>query len=147
MLRSLLAVVAGVFFILLAILVLQLIFLLVIVEYNSISKEMTFLNGIGQYSKYLIAIPSFLVIMFVGGMITASTVKSQWLVHCIAVAVISIIAMILPLLTTTDLTSTGGIIFVLCFLSIIAGGWYSERRVNRGKVDLEAKPLLIRDQS
>lgn len=136
--KSVLTIVAGVSFILLSILVLQLAFLLVIVEYNTISKEMTFLNGIGQYSRYLIAIPSFIFIMFIGGMITTSMDKPRWLVHCIIVAVISVIGMILPLLSTAELTTTGFVIFTLCFIAVIVGGWYSQRKPSTKKALLEA---------
>ncbi|MCK5901561.1 MAG: hypothetical protein KAG28_00305 [Cocleimonas sp.] len=126
--KSIQAIVTGTFFILICNLLLQLLFLFVIVEYHTLSKEIPSLQGMGVYARYLLAIPAFIIIMFIGGMITASILETRWLLHCSIVGVISFIAMITPLLSANDLTLTGATVSVLSFLAVIAGGWYWQRR-------------------
>lgn len=126
--KSVQAIVAGSFFIIIVNLLLQLVFLFVIVEYNTLSKEIHFFNGIGEYSRVLIAIPAFLLVMFAGGVITANIAPSKVLIHCAIVSVITLLVMMLPLLSNTVLTLTGAILSTLSFLAVIAGGWYWQKR-------------------
>lgn len=125
--RSIKAIVAGSFFIIVAILLLQLAYIFVAVGYNSLAKSYPFLNDISGYFRYVIGIPAFMMIMFLGGYITASIANTKVLLHCIAVALITTGGMILMALENTNLTVTGIIIIILAIGASTAGGMYLQR--------------------
>ena len=70
--KSIKAIAAGSLFIIVVILFLQLAFIFIAVAYHALAKDYAFLNDISGYFRYLIGIPVFMVIMFVGGYITAN---------------------------------------------------------------------------
>ena len=131
--KSIKAIAAGSVFIIVVILFLQLAFIFIAVAYNALAKDYAFLNDISGYFRYLIGIPVFMVIMFVGGYITANiATKKVWL-HCMVVSLLTTGGMMWSALVNTDLTTTGIVVFILALVATIAGGlyWQKDNRVNQ----------------
>lgn len=126
--RSIKAVVAGVLFIVVAGLVIQLAYIFLAVGYNSLARNYPFLYEISIYFRYLIGIPSFFLVMFVGGLITADIAQKKVLLHCLLVALITIGMMLASVVDYMDLTFSGLVVFVLAATSTVAGGWYWQRK-------------------
>lgn len=125
--RSIKAVVVGSLFIIVIGLLVQLAYVFLAVGYTSLAKTYPFLNDISIYFRYLIGIPVFFLLMFTGGYITADLAKHKALLHCLAVAFITIGVMMLSALENMQLTVSGLIISMLALASTLAGGWYWQR--------------------
>ncbi len=82
--KSIKAIAAGSLFIIVVILFLQLAYIFIAVAYNALAKDYSFLNDISTYFRYFIGIPVFMVIMFVGGFITANIAREKVWLHCLA---------------------------------------------------------------
>ena len=122
------AIVVGCVFILITILTLQLVYIFVAVAYNALAQDYPVLNDIVGIFRYIIGIPVFIAVMFIGGYLTAnianmgSGVKVTLL--CTSVALITAGGMIYPTLQTASLTTTGIVIFILSLLATVGGGLY-----------------------
>ncbi len=130
--KSIKAIAAGSLFIIVVILFLQLAYIFIAVAYNALAKDYAFLNDISGYFRYLIGIPVFMVIMFVGGYITANiATKKVWL-HCMVVSLLTTGGMMWSALVNTNLTTTGIVVFILALVATIAGGlyWQKGNRIN-----------------
>ena len=125
--RSIKAVLAGSLFIVIAILLMQLAYIFIAVAYNDMAKDYPLLNEIAGSFRYLIGIPLFMAIMFVGGYLTADIIKEKILPHCIAVGLITASGMIIPTLENANLTITGIVIFTLAIVASSVGGLYWQR--------------------
>lgn len=129
--KSLKAVVIGVVFIVIVILSLQLVYLFVAVAYNAVAEDYPFLHDIAGSFRYILGIPIFITVMFIGGYITAYVAemkarKKIWM-HCIAVGLITSGGMLYPTLETSSITTTGIVIFILSILATAAGGSYWQK--------------------
>ena len=129
--KSIKAIAAGSLFIIVVILFLQLAYIFIAVAYNALAKDYPFLNDISGYFRYLIGIPVFMVIMFVGGYITANIARIKVLLHCIVVSLLTTGGMMWSALENTDLTTTGLVVFMLALIATIAGGlyWQKENKI------------------
>ena len=125
--RSIKAVVVGSLFIIVVGLLVQLAYVFLAVGYTSLAKTYPFLNDISIYFRYLVGIPVFFLLMFIGGYITADLAKHKALLHCLAVAFITIGVMMISALENMQLTVSGLIISMLALASTLAGGWYWQR--------------------
>ena len=125
--RSIKAVVVGSLFIVIVGLLVQLAYVFLAVGYTSLAKSYPFLNDISIYFRYLIGIPVFFLIMFIGGYITADLAEKKVLLHCLVVAFITIGIMMTSAMENMQLTITGLVISVLALTSTLAGGWYWQR--------------------
>ena len=126
--RSIKAIITGIIFIFVVLLLVGLTYIFVAVGYNALAKEFPFLNDISGIFRYLVGIPVFLLTMFVGGYITASmanmhTYIKVW-VHCLAVGLITIGGMMYPAMEYSSLTLSGIVIIILAFSALSAGGFY-----------------------
>ena len=128
--KSIKAIVAGCLFIIVVILLMQLAYIFIAVGYNSLAKHYPVLNEISGYFRFLVGIPVFMAVMFVGGYITASIAASRVLLHCLAVGMITAGGMILLALENTELTLTGMVVFILSLATTAAGGLYWSRENN-----------------
>lgn len=126
--RSIKAVVAGVLFIVVAGLIIQLAYIFIAVGYNSLAKNYPFLHEISIYFRYLVGIPSFFLVMFAGGLITADVAQKRVLLHCLLVALITIGMMLASVVDYLQLTFSGLVVFILAAASTLAGGWYWQRK-------------------
>lgn len=131
--KSIKAIVAGSTFIIIVMLLLQLVYIFVAVAYNALAKDYAFLNDVAGSFRYLIGIPVFVAIMFVGGYITASMANMTtnikvWL-HCIVVGLITSGGMLYPTLENSDITITGIVVFVLALLATTGGGLYWQKDI------------------
>ena len=128
------AIIAGIIFIIVATLLIQLAYLFVAVGYNSLEKDYPFLKEISGIFRYLIAIPVFIGVMFVGGYITAAIAKSKTLsrtlMHCMVVGVVTIGGTMWLALENANLTLTGIIVNTLMMLATIAGGLWFRKTAN-----------------
>ena len=122
--RSIKAIVAGCVFILVVILLLQLVYIFIAVGYNVLAKDYPLLNDIAGSFRYIIGIPVFVAIMFIGGYITANIANTKVWLHCLAVGLITAGGMIYPTLENSDITTTGIVIFILSIVATAAGGLY-----------------------
>ncbi len=129
--KSIKAILAGSVFVIVVILILQLLYIFVAVAYNSLASDYPFLHDITGYFRYIIGIPVFVAVMFVGGYITANVAamenNTKVLLYCMAVGLITAGGMIYPTLETADITTTGIVIFILSLLATTAGGWYWQK--------------------
>lgn len=125
--RSIKAIVVGCLFILIVGLLVQLAYVFLAVGYNSLAKSFPFLNDISIYFRYLIGIPVFFLIMFIGGYITADLAKQKALLHCLVVAFITIGVMMISALENMQLTITGLVVSLLALVSTLLGGWYWQK--------------------
>lgn len=125
--NSIKAIVTGIIFIIVSLLMLQLAYLLVAVGYNSLAKSYPLLNDISGIFRYLIAIPVILGIMFVGGYITAAITTSNVLIHSLAVGIITGGGSLWMAMENADLTIMGAIISIMMLLVTAAGGLYWQK--------------------
>ncbi len=130
--KSIKAIIAGTVFILVAILLLQLAYIFVAVGYISAAKSFPFLNDIVGYFRYIIGIPLFVAMMFLGGYITASIASTKIWLHCLVVGLIVAASMLYPLLQHSNLTITGVVVFMLILIATTVGGlhWQKANRIN-----------------
>ena len=131
--KSIKAIAAGSLFIIVVILFLQLAFIFIAVAYNALAKDYGFLNDISGYFRYLIGIPVFMAIMFVGGFITAYIAREKVWLHCMVVSLLTTGGMMWSALANTSLTTTGIVVFILALVATIAGGlyWQKDNRINQ----------------
>ena len=131
--KSIKAIAAGSLFIIVVILFLQLAFIFIAVAYNALAKDYAFLNDISGYFRYLIGIPVFMAIMFVGGYITANIARKKVWLHCMVVSLLTTGGMMWSALANTSLTTTGIVVFILALVATIAGGlyWQKDNRINQ----------------
>ena len=122
--KSLKAIVAGCVFIIVVILLLQLVYIFIAVVYNALAKDYPLLNDIAGSFRYIIGIPVFVAIMFIGGYITANIANTKVWLHCLAVGLITAGGMIYPTLENSDITTTGIVIFILSIVATASGGLY-----------------------
>lgn len=122
--RSLKAIIAGIVFIVIVMLLMQLAYIFVAVGYNSLAKHYPLLNDISGYFKYMIGMPVFIFIMFLGGYITASIAHKKILLHCLAVGFITAGGTIVSAMQNSYLTMTGIAVFILSLAATAAGGLY-----------------------
>lgn len=122
--RSIKAVIAGCVFIIFVILLMQLVYIFIAVGYNALAKDYPFLNDITSSFRYLIGIPVFIAVMFVGGYITANIASVKVIPHCIAVGLITAGGMMYSALENSSITTTGVVVFVLALAATTAGGLY-----------------------
>lgn len=132
--RSLIAIAIGSVFIIVAILLMQLAYLFIAIEYNALAAEHPFLKEIAQLFKYIIALPIFVVTVFAGGYITADIAKMDtrnkvW-AHCFAVGLITIGGMMYAALMNANLTITGFVLIIVAFVALFAGGSFGLKRAN-----------------
>ncbi len=134
MMKSIKAIIVGSVFIIVAILLLQMVFILIAVGYNALAKDYPFLNDIAGSFRYIIGIPIFIATMFVGGYITANIAnmeaRTKVLMHCMTVGLLTSGGMIYPTLENSSITTTGIVIFILALVATIAGGFYWQK-INR----------------
>lgn len=132
--RSIIAVVAGSIFIVVVIFFLQLAYIFIAVAYNTLAVDFPFLNDISGLFRYLLAIPAFLVTMFVGGYIAAYianvTDKFKIWIQGLCVGSITVGGLMYTALVNSNLTLTGYAVIVLALSASSAGGFYWQR-VNR----------------
>lgn len=129
--KSLKAIVAGCAFIIVVILFLQLAFIFVAVGYNYLAKDYPFLLEITGYFRFIIGIPVFMLVMFIGGYITANIANKNVLLHCFAVGLITTGGMMLSALENSDLTTTGMAVIVLAVVASSAGGLYWQNAMKK----------------
>ncbi len=122
------AVVIGSLFILIVGAIVQLANIFIAVGYNELVKSYPLLNGMGDYFRYLIGIPVFLLVMFVGGYITAAVAQEKALLNSLLVAIVTIGIMLFPALSESEMTISGFFIFGLAFASTLGGGFYWQRK-------------------
>jgi len=125
--KSILAILAGFIFIVVASLIMQLAYVLLAVEYNELAKSFAVLNKIRGSFRYLLGMPIFILIMFIGGVITADIVTSRVLVHCFIVGLISVASTMRLALENTELTLAGVMLSLLAISITMLGGLYWRR--------------------
>lgn len=125
--QSIKAIFVGTVFILVVILLLQLAYIFIAVGYNALAKMYPLLNDIVAYFRYIIGIPIFVAVMFLGGYITASIASTKIWLHCLAVGLIVAASMLYPLLEHATLTITGIVVFILALLATTGGGLYWQK--------------------
>jgi len=126
--NSIKAIITGVIFTVVAILLMQLVYLIVVVGYNSVAKDYPFLNDLGGTFRYLVAIPVLLIIMLIGGYLTGLIVKTKEMFHAFVVGVITVTLMMWTALKNADLTITGIVIIILMIVATVAGGLLAKRK-------------------
>lgn len=125
--KSLKSITAGISFIIIAILLMQLAYLIIIVGFNNLAKDYPTLNNINGTVGYLITTSVLIFIMFLGGYITALLAEKKKLLHCSIVGLITTGVMMWMALENSKLTSNGILINGLMLVSTIIGGYYQNK--------------------
>lgn len=125
--KSLKSITAGISFIIIAILLMQLAYLIIIVGFNNLAKDYPSLNNINGTVGYLITTSVLIFIMFLGGYITALLAEKKKLLHCSIVGLITTGVMMWMALENSKLTSNGILINGLMLVSTIIGGYYQNK--------------------
>ena len=127
--KNILSVITGSAFIIIAFLLLQLVSLLAMVSYKMLAKDYPFLDDINPgIFRYLIAIPVFLAVMFIGGYITAIIAKSKVLLYTLLVGTITTAGSMWWALDYMKITVTGVVVMVLMLVATVAGGMFWQKR-------------------
>ena len=127
LMRSIKAITAGSVLIVIAILLMQLAYIFIAVGYNALAKDFPILNDITDLLRYLVAIPIFLAIMFVGGFITAEIARTKVMIHCAVVAMITAGGTTLWAMEGGNLTVTGVVMLILALVATVMGGMYWQK--------------------
>ena len=132
--RSLIAIVLGSVFIIVVILLMQLAFLFIVIEYNALAADYPFLKEIAPLFKYIVALPIFAATVFAGGYVTADIAKMDtrnkvW-IHSFAVGLITVGGMMYLALVNANLTITGFVLMIVAFVALFAGGSFWLKRAN-----------------
>jgi len=126
--KSIKAILAGCIFIIVVILIVQLAYIFIAVWYNELAKLYPVLNDISGIFRYLIGVPVFVAVMFVGGYVTATIAnmeaRTKVLMHCMVVGLLTAVGMIYPTLENSEITNTGIVIFILAIVATTVGGLY-----------------------
>lgn len=135
--KSIKAIVVGSLFVAVVFLVLQLAYVFIAVGYNMIAADFPFLKNISGIFRYLIGLPVLIIVMFIGGYITAAianvhTKTKVWL-HCFMVAIITAGGTMYSTLENYNLTLTGIIVIILSVSASSAGGFYWLRDIEINK--------------
>ena len=125
---SIKAIVVGSLFIVVVVLMLQLTYVFVAVGYNTLAADFHFLKDITGIFRYLVGLPVLVLVMFVGGYITAAiadvhTNFKVWL-HSFAVGFITVGGMVYFALENSNLTLTGIVVVILAIGASSAGGFF-----------------------
>ena len=126
--RSIKAIVVGSLFVVVALLMLQLAYVFIAVGYNALATDFPFLKDITGIFRYLLGLPILVVVMFIGGYITADIANVHtnikvWF-HCFAVGFITVGGMMYSALENSNLTLTGIVVIILALSASSAGGFY-----------------------
>ena len=126
--RSIKAIVVGSLFIVVVILMLQLAYVFAAVGYNTLAADFHFLKEITGIFRYLIGLPVLVLVMFVGGYITAGIANVHtnfkvWL-HCFTVGFITVGGMVYSALENSNLTLIGIVVIILAISASSAGGFF-----------------------
>jgi len=124
--NSLKAIASGIFFVIVATLVLQLVFILVAVGYNSLATSYSWLHSIATVLKFVAIFPAIFGVMFLGGYITGNLSTSNVLIHCAIVGLISSVAFLWVALENAELSIIGIALTILMFIATMLGGKYSK---------------------
>jgi hypothetical protein len=127
--RSIKAIIAGGGFILISFIVLQFVYTIFAAIYNDYSKDYPYLIEISLLIKTLIIIPSLLVIMFLGGYLTAVISHKKVLLHSFIVGLLVTGVSIWMMLDDSELSINGVIINGVMLLVILLGGYFRDRKV------------------
>lgn len=126
--RSIKAIGVGSLFVVVVFLMLQLAFVFIAVGYNALAADFPFLKDITGVFRYLIGLPVLIVVMFIGGYITAGVAnvhtKTKVWFHCFAVAVITVGGTMYSTLENSNLTLTGIVVIILAISASSVGGFY-----------------------
>ena len=126
--RSIKAIVVGSLFIAVVFLILQLVFVFIVVGYNTLAADFPFLKDITGIFRYLLGLPILIVVMFIGGYITAGIANVHtnikvWL-HCFTVGFITTGGMMYSALENANLTLMGIVVIILALSASSAGGFF-----------------------
>ena len=122
--NSIKAILTGVAFIIIAILVMQLAYLIIIVGINNLAKDYPFLNNISGSIGYIFTTTTLLAIMFAGGYLTALIAEKRVLLHCLIIGLIIISGMMWMALENAQLTPMGIFVNALLLIFTLLGGLY-----------------------
>ena len=126
--NSIKSILSGIIFIFIASLVMQLAYLFIAVAYNGFAKDYHVLHEFSWVFRYIIAIPLFLAIMFVGGYLSAVIAREKVLIHSLIVGAVATGVMMWMALQNADLTSKGIAINLVMLLTTVAGALYWRKR-------------------
>lgn len=122
--NSIKAILTGVAFIIIAILLMQLAYLITIVGINNLAKDYPSLNKLNGNIGTIIITTILLAIMFTGGYITALIAEKKVLLHCLTIGLITTGGMMWMALENSQLTPMGIFINTLLLIFTLLGGLY-----------------------
>ena len=140
LIQSIKAVFAGGLFIVVTILLMQLAYIFIAVGYNALAKTWPYLNEITGLFRYLVGIPGLMLIMFAGGYITAAVARTNVVLHCLFVGLLTSGGLLLLAMENAGITITGIVVLVLTLGATVVGGVFWQR----GRDDTASNTALSR---
>lgn len=127
--QSFKAVLTGTLFIIVALLIMKIAYVFLASVYHNFSIDYPYLNEVNVFFRYLLAIPVFILIMFIGGYLAAGTARRKTLLHSFIVGVVSVfIMMVVALQSAAGITLTNLATYLVMLLATTAGGFYWKRK-------------------
>lgn len=127
--QSIKAILTGALFIIIALLAMKIAYVFFASVYHNFSIDYPYLNEVNIFFRYLLAIPVFLLIMFIGGYLTAGVARRKTLLHSFIVGIVTIILMmVVAAQSAAGITLTNILTYLAMVLATTAGGFYWKRR-------------------
>ncbi len=144
--RSLKAIVIGVFFIVVSLLVFQVLYIVLAPFYNDYGRSYPYLIEISAYLKGLIMLPTLLLIMFFGGYLTAVINHRKIMLDTLIVGLL-VIGMLWWLgLGESKIANYGLVINAFMLLSAVSGGYLRKKKI-RSFDDYEGDDKIVTHSS
>ncbi len=126
--NSIKAIISGIVFILTAVLIMQLAYLFIAAGFHKLARDYPAVNDYSFIFRYLIAIPLLLIIMFIGGYLTALISKRHIIVNTLIVAVLTVGISLWSALQNAEITMAGIIVNSLMLAATLGGGLFWLKR-------------------
>ena len=131
LITSVKAIAAGTVFIVIASLFVQLAYLFLAIAYNELARSYPVLNDIREILIVAVIFPLMMLIMFVGGYITAYIARVQVVLHGLVVACLTAFSMLWYAMSYMQLAVTGILVLLLGIVASIVGALQAQKEATR----------------
>lgn len=122
--KSVKALLIGGVFIVVSMLLFQLLYLFIVVAYNSLVQDVGLIQGLDAYLGLLLNVPVYLVIMFFGGYLTAEYAEQRVVLHGLLLGIATSLAFLAMAVQNAELSIKGLLVIALSISAAMAGSIY-----------------------